>query len=232
MIPTAALFDFNGVLVDDERLHLAGFNDVLAPLGVRITDDDYDARYIGFDDRGAFRAMLADRGLAHDDARVAALIEAKRGVYLRLAAADLKVFPGATAALRDVAAAMPVVIVSGALRDEIEMALAVMGARDLVLDIVSAEDTQACKPDPEGYLIGLKRLRDKGFDAVAGACVAVEDSLAGVAAARAAGLRVIGVAQSHGAEALAEGGADEVVAGVGELRASHILSLASRAVRR
>jgi beta-phosphoglucomutase-like phosphatase (HAD superfamily) len=78
LTPIAALFDFNGVLVDDERLHLAGFNEVLAPFGVRVSDEDYDARYIGYDDRGAFRAMLADHGLPCDDARVAALIEAKR----------------------------------------------------------------------------------------------------------------------------------------------------------
>ncbi|MFO0625336.1 MAG: HAD family phosphatase [Polyangiales bacterium] len=227
MTPTAALFDFNGVLVDDERLHLAGFNEVLAPLGVRVSDEDYDARYIGFDDRGAFRAMLADHGLPHDDARVAALIEAKRGVYLRLAEAELRVFPGAAEALRAAAAVMPVAVVSGALRDEIEMALALMRARDAVLDVVSAEDTRACKPDPEGYLLGLAALRARGFDLEAARCVAGEDSLAGIAAARAAGLKVIGVAQSHPAEALRDAGADLVLASVAELRATHIAALGS-----
>lgn len=228
MTTTAALFDFNGVLVDDERLHLAGFNEVLAAQGVHITDEDYDARYIGYDDRGAFRAMLADHGLAHDDARVAALIEDKRAVYLRLAEKELRIFPGAAEALRAVSAEMPVVIVSGALRDEIEMALALMGARDLVRAIVSAEDTRACKPDPEGYLLGLDALRAAGHAGPAAACVAVEDSLAGIAAARAAGLKVLGVAQSHPAESLREGGAHAVLASVAELRASHILALGSR----
>ncbi len=228
MTPTAALFDFNGVLVDDERLHLAGFNEVLAPLGVRVSDEDYDARYIGFDDRGAFRAMLADHALPCDDARVAALIEAKRGVYLRLAEVELRVFPGAAEALREVSAAMPLAIVSGALRGEIEMALALMGARDAVLDVVSAEDTRACKPDPEGYLLGLAALRARGHDVVAARCVAVEDSVAGIAAARAAGMKVVGVAQSHPPEALRDAGADLVLMSVAELRAAHIAALGSR----
>lgn len=225
---SAALFDFNGVLVDDERLHLAGFNEVLAPLGARVTEADYDARYIGYDDRGAFRAMLSDRAIPHDDARVAALIEAKRAVYLRLAATELRIFPDAAEVLRAVAEVLPVVIVSGALRGEIEMALGVMGARDAVLDIVSAEDTRACKPDPEGYLLGLNALRAKGFDVHPAACVAVEDSLAGIAAARAAGLKVIAVAQSHDARHLADAGAHEVHARVGSIGPAHIISLGSR----
>lgn len=225
---TAALFDFNGVLVDDERLHLAGFNEVLAPLGVRITDEDYDVRYIGFDDRGAFRAMLADRGLPHDDARVAALIEAKRGVYLRLAAAELRVFPGAAELLRETAAEMPVAIVSGALRAEIEMALGVMGARDAVRVIVSAEDTRECKPDPEGYALGVARLRALGLAVDPARSVAVEDSLAGLAAARAAGLVTVAVAQSHPREAFAASGAARVVDAVAELRGAHILARIAR----
>lgn len=222
----AVLFDFNGVLVDDERLHLTGFNEVLAPLGVAVSDEDYDARYIGFDDRGAFRAMLSDRGLPHDDARVAALIEAKRAVYLRLAKDQLRVFPGAPALLRAVAREVPVGIVSGALRDEIEMALAVMGARDCVQLIVSAEDTAACKPDPEGYRLGVERLRDKGFDVTPARTVAVEDSLAGVASARAAGLRALAVAHSHPAQALREGGAEAVFDAIASVSVAHLRALA------
>src|SRR4051794_9700373 len=56
----ATIFDFNGVLVDDEHVHLEAFREVLAPRGIAITDDAYATRYLGFDDVGAFRAMLAD----------------------------------------------------------------------------------------------------------------------------------------------------------------------------
>ena len=58
----STLFDFNGVLVDDESVHLAAFREVVAPLGIVIDDATYAERYLGFDDAGAFRAMLADAG--------------------------------------------------------------------------------------------------------------------------------------------------------------------------
>lgn len=218
------LFDFNGVLVDDEHLHLRGFNEALAPLGVRVSDADYEARYLGFDDRGAFEAMLRDAGLAHDAPRVAALIEAKRVIYARMAEAELKVFPGAAEALRMAAALAPLAIVSGALRSEIALALRVIGVGgDVVRAIVAADDVSACKPDPEGYLLGLARLGvgPRG-------CVAVEDSLAGVESARAAGLAVIGVAHTYPAERLSEAGATRVIARLSELSAGalHAAALA------
>src|SRR5262249_55055025 len=66
----ATLFDYNGVLVDDEHVHLEGFRRVLAPLGIQVSERQYLERYIGYDDVGAFRAMLEDAGLPTDDARV------------------------------------------------------------------------------------------------------------------------------------------------------------------
>lgn len=78
-------------------------------------------------------------------------------------------------------AVMPVAIVSGALRGEIEMALALMGARDAVLDVVSGQGpprVQASRT-PKGYLLGLAALRARGHLVDAARCVAVEDSLAG-----------------------------------------------------
>src|SRR5690606_1948390 len=50
------LFDYNGVLVDDEHVHLAAFQDALAPLGISLSEADYWDKYLGFDDVGAFEA--------------------------------------------------------------------------------------------------------------------------------------------------------------------------------
>ena len=213
----AVLFDFNGVLVDDEQLHLDGFNAALAPSGVVVSLDDYNERYLGFDDRGAFVAMLRDRGLACDDARVAALIAAKSVVYAAAAARSLTIFDGAATLLQAVGAQVPVAIVSGALRGEIDVALGLMGVAGAPQAIVAAEDVGACKPDPEGYRKGLAAL-----GALAGAlsparCVAVEDSVAGVEAALAAGLCVVAVAHSYPAEVLRAAGAHAVFGHVREL---------------
>jgi beta-phosphoglucomutase-like phosphatase (HAD superfamily) len=58
----ATLFDYNGVLVDDENVHLEAFRDVLGPLGIDLEEADYWEKYLGFDDAGAFRAVLVDAG--------------------------------------------------------------------------------------------------------------------------------------------------------------------------
>ena len=124
----STLFDFNGVLVDDESVHLAAFRAVMAPLGIVIDDATYAARYLGFDDAGAFRAMLVDSGAEPTDAEVARLVEAKKPLYMELIADGLVVFEGAADLVRRRAALGPVGIVSGALRHEIEHALGVMGS--------------------------------------------------------------------------------------------------------
>ncbi len=75
----AVIFDFNGVLVDDESVHCALFQEVLAQEGVRITERDYHERYLGYDDRGCFDAALQDAGQSADRARLDDLIARRRG---------------------------------------------------------------------------------------------------------------------------------------------------------
>lgn len=207
----ATLFDFNGVLVDDEAVHLAAFKEVVRPLGIELYDALYAERYLGFDDAGAFRAMLSDAGLPGGPEDVARLVEAKKPAYMARIATSLVVFDGASDLVRRRAALGPVGIVSGALRHEIEHALAVMNVREHVAFIVSAEDTTECKPDPEGYLLGLRRLAARGGAGGPAGVVVLEDSLAGVAAAKKAGLRCAAVASSYPANRLRASGADVVV---------------------
>ena len=57
----AVLFDFNGVLVDDEDVHFEAFRRILEVLGVTISHEVY-RRYLGFDDRGTIVALLPDGG--------------------------------------------------------------------------------------------------------------------------------------------------------------------------
>lgn len=216
----ATIFDFNGVLVDDEAVHLAAFREVLAPLGIEVDDATYAERYIGFDDAGAFTAILRDAGRSPTSEDIHRLIADKMPVYMRRIATDLVIFPGAREIVSRRADKGVVGIVSGALRPEIEHALAVMGVRGAVSFIVSAEDTARCKPDPEGYLLGLRALGSEGGGKpgsdIAGVVV-IEDSLAGIEAARAAGLRCAAVAHSYGADRLRAAGAYVVADRIAEL---------------
>lgn len=216
MVPT--IFDFNGVLVDDESVHLAAFREVLRPFGVVIDDATYAERYLGFDDAGAFRAMLTDAGKSPSDAEVARLIAAKKPLYMELIAGSLVIFEGAPDIVRRRAKLGPVGIVSGALRDEIEHALRVMGVREEVAFIVSAEDTTRCKPDPEGYILGARELMALAVqgDPMRDPIV-IEDSVAGIQAAKAAGFVCAAVAHSYPADVLKAAGADVVVARIADL---------------
>lgn len=207
----ATLFDYNGVLANDETVHLAAFQDTLRPIGISLSEADYWAKYLGFDDVGAFEAILTDQGRTFDRAEIAHLVEAKRPLYRVRAEASLPLFPGATELVRRRAAVGPVAIVSGALRDEIELGIDALGVRDVIVSIISAEDTRASKPDPHGYLLGIDALSKLVPARDAQRALVIEDSLAGIAAAKAAGLPCVAVGHSYPDAELYAEGADLVV---------------------
>jgi beta-phosphoglucomutase len=203
-------FDFNGVLVNDEVVHFETFREVLGGLGVALSEHDYLQRYLGFDDAGAFSAILTDAGRPPSAELIAHLIEAKRPLYMARARQKLPTFAGAAELVARRAKAGPALVVSGALRDEIELGLEVLGVRAAIAAIISAEDTQACKPDPEGYLLGIRWLTERGQAAKAERGIVIEDSLAGVEAAKAAGLSCVAVTHTYSESELVGAGADAV----------------------
>ena len=214
----AVIFDFNGVLVDDEPLHFELFREVLRQEGIDLSERQYHEEYLGYDDRGCFEVALARAGRTANSAHIDALIARKADRYAARAEAGLRVFPGAAEALAALGDRWPLAVCSGALRGEIEFALGRLGFANRVAALVAAEDTTRCKPDPEGYLLALDALRSlSGPDLEAGHCLVVEDSLAGVASAKAAGMWAVGVAHTYPAEALRAAGADLVLPGLGPL---------------
>jgi beta-phosphoglucomutase len=213
----AVIFDFNGVLLDDEHLHFALFREVLGQEGVVITEHDYHGRYLGLDDRGCFEAALRDAGQSTDPDRLDELIARKARRYFEEAARGLRFFPGAAECLAALADRWPLAINSGALRPEIEFALTLIDRRDRVEVIVSAEDATRCKPDPQGYTLALEGLRGRSgplADLTPSACLVIEDSLAGIESAKGAGMWAVGVPNTYNADQLRRAGADDVVAGL------------------
>jgi beta-phosphoglucomutase-like phosphatase (HAD superfamily) len=222
----AVIFDFNGVLVDDESVHFALFREVLAQERVIITERDYHERYLGYDDRGCFEAALADAGQSARRELVDRLIAQKACRYVEVAAQGLRFFPHAAETLTTIAARWPVAICSGALRPEIEYALGRMGRLGQIIAIISAEDTPKGKPDPEGYRLAWTALSthmDKNRHDLSSAqqkttirlepfqCLVIEDSLAGIVSAKQAGMQAVGVPNTYTADQLREAGADDVI---------------------
>ena len=221
------LFDYNGVLVDDELVHLAAFREVLKPLAIDIGDEEYFERYIGFDDAGCFRAVLEDRGRTFSETEIRSLIEAKRPVYLERARRELRGFDGAAALVRRRATVGPVGVVSGALHDEILLGLGLLDVRDCVRVIVAAEQMAAPKPDPDGYLRAVRAL-EESFGPQARRALVIEDSGAGIQAAKGAGLTCVAVAHSHERAQLERAGADLVVDRIADVEDSALLALYHR----
>ena len=216
----AIIFDFNGVIVDDEPLHLELFRRVLAEEGVALSDEDYHDKYLGYDDRGCFVAALADAGrgqLAADTAFINELIARKAAYYRRAIDERYLLFPGVVECVRRLATRFPLAIASGALRQEIELVLTRGGIRDCFRTMIAAEDVSECKPHPEGYTKALAALNALGTEEIPirpGECLVIEDSVAGVEAAHRAGMRCLAITNSYSAAELVE--ADWVAASLAE----------------
>lgn len=198
----AVVFDFNGLIVNDEHLHLVTFAEQLATQGITLTEELYNDRYLGYDDRGCFSAAMADHDKPLNSQLLQLLIDRKAVRYLELARQELVFFPGAAECVQRLARRLPLVVCSGALRAEIELALEIIGVRSLFQGIISAEDTAACKPDPEGYVKSLELLKHTLPNLNPAHTTAVEDSLAGIEAARRAGMQVVGIPNSYPVEKL------------------------------
>lgn len=196
------LFDFNGVIVDDEEQHRATLEALLAEEGIALTRAQYYEEYLGWNDRMSFVAAFRRAGKSLAAERLDALVAEKSRRYERLIAASLTLVPGAAEFVARAAGEYRLGLVSGALRREIELVLDRAGLRRHFEVIVAAEDVACCKPDPAGYLAAYAAL-DGGRRLAAGRCVAIEDSLPGLAAARAAGMRCTMLSTSHEPAALA-----------------------------
>jgi beta-phosphoglucomutase len=197
----AAVFDFDGVIVDSEPLHYRALHDALLPEGVEITGEEYVRTYLAYDDRGAIRKALEHHGLPVEPERMERVKARKIRIFADCLH-EIPVFEGARELVFALAAEMPVAIASGARRDEIEAVLTCLGLRDPFQVVVGAEDAGRTKPDPAPYLEAARQLAARAPGLAPAECVAFEDSMAGIAAALGAGMKVVGVAHSYPAEKL------------------------------
>jgi HAD superfamily hydrolase (TIGR01509 family) len=225
----AILFDFNGVLVDDEPLHLEMFQRVLAEEGIGLSAGDYYTHYLGLDDRGCLAAALTAGGERSTPERLVRLIARKAAYYQeRVRQQGYPLFPGAAAVVRNAAAAgLMLGVVSGALREEVEGALHQADLAGLFKVLVTADDVAAGKPDPEGYRRALEALNSMPPLPERllhpHEVLAIEDSPAGLSAAADAGLVTLGIAQTYPAAQL--GAADAVAESIREVTAERLADL-------
>ena len=232
----AILFDFNGVLVDDEAIHFQLVLRVLAEEGLELEDGDYLTQYVGLSDRACFAAAMRRSGEEPEETRIVRL-EARKASYYRdvMNRQGFPFFPGAIQLVRSAHdAGLMLGVVSGALRDEVEGALSQASLREAFKCVVAAEDVERGKPDPEGY----RRVLDE-LNSVPPLpqrlihpheVLAIEDSPRGLQAAYSAGLVTLGIAQTFAVDELSM--ADYVAEGLGGLSFADLQNLYAEASRR
>jgi beta-phosphoglucomutase-like phosphatase (HAD superfamily) len=214
--PRAALFDFNGTISLDEPLLDRLFQEVFATIGVTLDSAEYYAELSGLSDPEIVERALELHGRPAEPELCARLLRAKIDRYKEVVLREPTVTPAITAFVRAVARRVPVAIGSGAVREEIVHVLDQHGLRDLFDVLVTIDDIEHGKPDPETYLRCLAVLRERHPSLEPGDCVVFEDSRFGIASAHAAGMRCIAVHTSGDVAGLAA--ADLVVQGLtGEL---------------
>lgn len=205
----AILFDFDGTIALSEPLHFAAFAEVLARRGIVLTEPAYYERYVSLTDRECLGRMIEDYARPDLRAELPALLAAKTEAMADRLVRGVPLCPGVRDFVAMAADRVPLAIVSGALRHEIAGVLERAGLERSFPLIVSAEDVSKGKPDPQGYHLAVDRLRGRTLaDLETSQCLAIEDTPKGIAAARAAGMRV--VALPHTVRAVALAGADRV----------------------
>ena len=195
------MFDFNGTLSHDEPVLCEIYGELFAAHGRPLSAQEYFDELAGLSDPEIVRTWLGEDHPDVDD-----VIEERIALYRERVADGSTVPESHRAAVRYAAARVPVAIVSGAARAEVEPVLRAAGLAGSIRTIVAAEDVADGKPNPAGYLRALALL-DGGL--AAEDVVVFEDTEAGVASAKAAGMRCLAVLGTLAPERLAQ--ADEVV---------------------
>jgi beta-phosphoglucomutase len=184
----AVLFDFDGVLVDSEPIRFRAGVQALAEVGVPLTWERFLATWMGRTDAAGLAEILGPRF-----ATLGPGIIARRNVLYAQALGEVPAYPDALRLVPRIPAGVRVAMATGSRRPEVEGILGRLGLSRSFHALVTAEDYHRAKPDPDPFLTAARRL-----DIPPAGCLVIEDSPAGVAAALAAGMPVVGVDRGRG----------------------------------
>ncbi len=198
----AVLFDFNGVIINDEAIHQELLAELLISENLRPVPGEYRSICLGKSDRVCLQELLERRGRIPNQVYLNQLMQLKTHSYQkRLAAMEkLPIYAG----LEDLIYKLrlekfPLGIVSGAMRVEIDLVLERSNLAQYFSIIVAGDEIKTSKPNPEGYLLGAAKLAEM-FPELAlqpEECLAIEDTTLGMQAAKRAGMQVVGVANTY-----------------------------------
>ncbi|HLC68405.1 MAG TPA: HAD family phosphatase [Candidatus Bilamarchaeaceae archaeon] len=181
----AILFDFDGVVVQSEPLHLRSFRELFGPMGINLSPERWYSQFTGIGSPAIIRILFNDFNIRED---VPTWVEKRKKHYQKLVLDDkLKPMKGIRRFLHYLKKkGIKTAIVSGGHSENIQLVLKKLKLEGLFDSIVSVESVQNRKPHPEGFLLAAKRLGVKPSE-----CIAIEDSPSGINAAHAAKMTVM-----------------------------------------
>jgi beta-phosphoglucomutase len=182
----AILFDFDGVLVDSEPIHHKCWQEVLTPFGIDLNWQLYSEHCIGIADR-AMLAFLCSLATPPADVDTLYLEYPRKKELFRDRMGAIGVAEEVLSLLNELRPRYKLAVVSSSNIREISAVLDPAGLSSMFDTIVHGGDVTRHKPAPDPYLLAMERLQVRS-------AIAVEDSKAGIASARAAGLPVVEIA--------------------------------------
>jgi beta-phosphoglucomutase len=198
----AVLFDFNGVIINDEKTHERLIEQLMIEENLRPNAADIQRYCTGRSDRMGIKDLFESRGRFVSEVYLQELVNRKGRAYFRELETmeKLPTYPG----LEDLIFKLQgiqckLAVVSGALTAEIEVVLDRLDLRKVFSAIVAGDDILTSKPEPDGYLLGVERLKSlfPELNLQPQNCLAIEDTIAGITAAKRAGIPVVGIANTY-----------------------------------
>lgn len=190
----AVLFDFNGVIINDEAIHNKLIDQLLIEENLRPKRGELRQICLGRSDRACLTDLFASRSRILSDANLDRLISRKSAAYQQelVNLEKLPIYAGLSDILFNIhAAQLKIALVTGALRSEVSTVLARAELTDEFPVIISGDEPIPSKPEPDGYLLAVKRLNEfyPTLNLAPANCLAIEDTFAGITAAKKQGFR-------------------------------------------
>ena len=198
----AVIFDFNGVIINDETIHQELINDILLRENLRPDPSEYQELCLGRSDRACLLDILSRRGRLISDEYLDNLIEAKSLAYRKRIESlkELPIYPELKDFLTHLQQHnLKIGLVTGSLSSEVEFILNKAEILNYFEVIVGGDEVTRSKPEPEGYLLAVERFNqlDDTLQLTPENCLVIEDTPAGIEAAKRAKMQVVGIANTY-----------------------------------
>ncbi len=214
----AVIWDMDGVIADTAQQHFLSWQAAFEKRGIKFTEDDF-RHHFGQRNDTIIRSIIGE-GVAPAD--IEAIAEDKEDYFRRNIVNNLKPFPGVIRLLKILKAnTILAAVASSAPLENVCLILSQLKITDYFQAIVYGQEVPRGKPSPDVFLLAAQKL-----SALPANCIVVEDAVAGVAAAKSAGMRCIAVTNTHPALKLSL--ADLVVDSLEEVSLEDIFKLFNR----